>query len=57
MIHFRPISLSKSFQAVPNQNIDDKEFKKADQTDVLFDSPDKLINVSPESIFFGRVNN
>lgn len=50
MIYFRPISLFKSLQIASNQKVDKKKFQKAKQTEKLFDSSDKIINMSPNSI-------
>lgn len=50
MLYFRPMSLSKSLEIVSKQKVDAKEFKKAEKTEALLDSTNKLINISPDTL-------
>lgn len=50
MLYFRPMSLSKTLKIAAKQEVDSKAFQKAERTEDLLDKPNKLIDVSPDTI-------
>jgi hypothetical protein len=50
MLYFRPMSLYKTLEIASKQEVDNKKFQEAKQTETLLAKSNKLIHMSPDAI-------